>query len=299
MSIYKRKITVLGGTGFVGTELITALAAAGHTVSVLTRHVRRGRHLSGAPNVRMMAVDVYQPKILTQALSGTDVVINLVGILNERGFGGGGFQKAHAQLTQTLINAAVLAGVPRLIQMSALGADEKGPSHYLRSKGIAERYIRAAPKTLIWTIFRPSVIFGARDALLNRFASLLRLCGGWIPLARSTARFAPVWVGDIVSAFEIALESPETHHQSYDLCGPEVITLAELVQFAGQLSGTPARILALPDSIGRSQALIMDFIPGKPFSSDNYRSLCIDNLCKDNGMRRIGITPAALRTMIP
>ena len=293
------RITVLGGTGFVGTQLVSRLAELGHRVRVPTRDPAAARHLAVLPNVERLRIDVHHPESLRKTLEGCDVLVNLVGILNEKGFSGRGFEFAHAELTRKAIDGRIDAGVGRYLHMSALGADESGPSHYLRSKGTAEKHVRNSPAALDWTIFRPSVIFGAGDSLLNRFAALLRLSGGIIPLARANARFAPVWVGDVVQAFELALHGGPTSRQSYDLCGPEVITLGDLVRYTGELAGTGAHVLALPDFLGRAQARIMDFVPGKPFSSDNYRSLTVDNVCRDNGFVRLGITPAALRSIAP
>lgn len=293
------QITLLGGTGFVGTALLARLAAAGHRLRVLTRDPSRARHLSVLPTVELVRANVHDPAVLSRELAGSDVVINLVGILNERGRSGRGFDLAHAELTRKLVDACVAAGVTRLLQMSALGASESGPSHYLRSKGVAERYVRGAPPQLDWTIFRPSVIFGARDSLLNRFAALLRLSGGLMPLARARARFAPVWVEDVVSAFERALRGGATSRQSFDLCGPEVMSLADLVRCTGELIGIRTRILPLPDTIGRLQGAVLDFVPGKPFSSDNFRSLTVDNVSDDDGLARLGIRPSPLRTIAP
>lgn len=292
-------ITVLGGTGFVGSALVARLAAAGHRVRLPTRNPQGARHLAVLPTVERLRLDVHDPAALRGAIDGSDVVINLVGILNEKGFSGRGFELAHAELTRKTVAACVAAGVARYLHMSALGADEQGPSHYLRSKGIAERHVRAAPATLDWTIFRPSVIFGRGDSLLNRFAGLLRLSGGFMPLARANAKFAPVWVNDVVSAFMLALGGGATSRQSYDLCGPEVMTLGDLVRLTGKLAGTGARVVGLPDAIGRTQAWVMDFIPGKPFSTDNFRSLTVDNVCRENGFARLDITPTPLRSIAP
>ena len=294
-----RTIVLLGGSGFVGTELCSRLARAGHALRVLTRDPARARHLQVLPGLELRRTDVHDPSALGRALAGADVAVNLVGILNETGFSGRGFHVAHAELTRRLVEVAAAQGVARLLQMSALGADESGPSHYQRSKGAAERCVRAAPAALDWTIFRPSVIFGARDSLMNRFASLLRLTGGFIPLARPAARFGPVWVGDVARAFELALEGGATSRQSYELCGPEVVTLAELVRLAGEASGVRARILPLPDAVARAQAFVMDFVPGRPFSTDNYRSLSVDNVCRDDGFARLGIRPASMRAIVP
>ncbi len=293
------QITVLGGTGFVGSALVARLAAAGHRLRLPTRDPLGARHLAVLPNVERLRADVHDAAALRAALAGSDVLVNLVGILNEKGSSGAGFAHAHAELTRKAIVACGEAGVGRYLHMSALGADEQGPSHYLRSKGVAERHVRAAPATLDWTIFRPSVIFGRGDSLLNRFAALLKLSGGLMPLARAEARFSPIWVEDVVSAFELALPGGATSRQAYDLCGPEVMTLGELVRRTGRYTGSRVRVIALPDAIGRAQAFVMDFIPGKPFSTDNYRSLTVDNVCRDPGCARLGIQPSTLDSIAP
>jgi len=292
-------ITILGGTGFVGTALTTRLAARGEHVRVLTRDPARGRHLAVLPGVEQIRANVHDPAVLGRELAGSDVAINLVGILNESGFSGQGFQQAHAELTRKLVAAAADRGVAKLVQISALGADEKGASHYQRSKGRAERHVREAPAGLGWTLLRPSVIFGSGDSLLNRFAGLLRLSGGVLPLARAGARFQPVWVGDVVRAIERAIDDDGTHRQSYDLGGPEIVTLRELVEFTGEVIGVRAKVIPLPDAIARLQAMIMDFVPGRPFSTDNYRSLSVDNVCTEDGFARLGLQPASMRAIVP
>lgn len=294
-----RRIALLGGTGFVGTALAARLAADGHELRLLTRDPRRADHLRVLPRARVLRADVHDEAALRRALEGCDTVINLVGILNEKGFSGRGFTQAHAELARKTVAAAAAAGATRLLHMSALGAAEDGPSFYLRSKGVAERHVRAAPPALAWTIFRPSVIFGAGDSFMNRFAGLLRLSRGVIPLARAGARFAPVWVGDVAEAFARALADRSTAGRSYDLCGPEVFALGALVRLAGESSGTRAHVLPLPDWAARLQARVMDFVPGKPFSTDNYRSLTVDNISDDDGCARLGITPASLRAIAP
>lgn len=292
-------ITILGGSGFVGTELAARLIRSGHRIRLLTRGRRPPPQLAVLPNLESRRTDVHDPASLEREIAGSDVVINLVGILNERGFSGRGFRVAHADLSRKVVAACVAAKVPRLLHMSSFGADRQAPSFYLQSKGLAEQHVREAPPSLAWTIFRPSVIFGTHDSLLNRFAQLLPLSGGWIPLARAQTRFAPVWVGDVVSAFERALVDPATVGGSYDLGGPDTLTLRELVELAGALSGTRAKVIPLPDFIGRLQAAILDFVPGKPFSSDNFRSLQLDNAPTVAGLQSLGITSTALSTIAP
>ncbi|MEN9526782.1 MAG: hypothetical protein RLY56_733 [Pseudomonadota bacterium] len=292
-------ITILGGSGFVGSELIARLIRSGHRVRLLTRSPRPPAHLAVLPNLEFRRANVHDEAVLKREFAGSDAVINLVGILNESGFRGRGFHLAHAELARKVVAACVAAHVPRLLHMSSFGADLGAPSFYLQSKGLAEQHVRQAPPTLAWTIFRPSVIFGTHDSLLNRFAQLLPLSGGWIPLARAGTRFAPVWVSDVVAAFERALLDPATMGRSFDLGGPETLSLKELVELAGKLSGTPARVISLPDFIGRLQAAVLDFVPGKPFSSDNFRSLQLDNAPSTAGLRELGITPTALSAIAP
>ena len=169
-----RRVTLLGGTGFVGTQLVYRLAERAEEVVVLTRRAQRARTLRVLPNVHAREADVHDPKALTAALAGSDVVINLVGILNESG--GSTFARTHEELAGKVVAACRGAGVPRYLHMSALNADAvNGSSEYLKSKGRAEEAVRVADASLAWTIFRPSVIFGEKDAFFNRFANLLKL----------------------------------------------------------------------------------------------------------------------------
>jgi uncharacterized protein YbjT (DUF2867 family) len=295
-----RTICIAGGTGFVGQELIFGLARAGHTLRVLTRVTSHGNDLKPLPSVELAAGDVYDADFLRRSIDGCDVVINLVGILNERGFSGAGFRRAHVEFTASLLRAIGQTRVPRLLHMSALNADaEHGASHYLRTKGEAEKLVRGSRAALDWTIFRPSVIFGPRDSLTNRFAGLLRRTAGQLPLARAAARFAPIYVGDVAAAFTRALHGGTTSHQSYDLCGPEVLTLEQIVRITAQAAHLRCHIYRLPDGLARVQAALMQFLPGKPFSTDNYRSLLTDSVCQRDGAGELGLTTARLSALAP
>lgn len=291
-------ICVLGGTGFVGTEIVTRLSRSGHWVRVPTRSPSHSQHLKVLPTVEVITANIHDPGVLGQLLAGMDAVIDLVGILNESGRAT--FQSVHADLAAKLVASARAAKIRRLLQMSAAGADrDRGPSRYLRSKGEAEANIRAAGTHLDFTIFRPSVIFGPRDSLTNRFAAILRLSGGFLPLARSQARFAPVYVGDVADAFVRALDDRGTFGETYELCGPEVMTLDQIVRLTAIVAQLPCRILELPDALGRLQAAILGLVPGKPFSLDNFRSLTIDSVCAQNGLTRFGIQPHHMMGVLP
>jgi uncharacterized protein YbjT (DUF2867 family) len=281
-------IAVLGGTGFLGTRLVVRLIKDGHRVTVLSRDREQHKHLLVLPGLYLENCDVYQSAQLSERLRGQDVVINLVGILNERGFSGSGFRRAHTELTQNVLLAARSAGVTRLLQVSALGAATDAPSHYLRSKGEAEKLIRQS-SGMDWTIFQPSVMFGPGDSFLNRFARLLSAIPLVFPLARPNARLQPVLVDDVVDALVQSLHGSAAYRETYELGGPEVYTLREIVSLTAKLTRHRRWIIGLPDFLGRLQALFMDFVPGRPFSTDNYKSLKIDSVCRENGLSRLGI----------
>jgi len=294
-------VCVLGGSGFVGTELVTQLVYAGHWVRVPTRNLAHAERLRVLDTAELRLANVHEPRVLSQLFGDCDAVINLIGILNPHGQAT--FEAVHTTLAAKVMAAARGAGVRRVLHMSALGADERAPSRYLRSKGAAEALLRAVPHPEsahpAVTIFRPSVIFGAGDSLTNRFAALLRLGGGWLPLARPAARFAPISVLDVAAAFVRALGEHGSFGATYELCGPEVMTLEELVRLTARVARLPCHIVRLPDVLARIQGLVMGMLPGKPFSLDNFRSLTRDCVCREAGCAALGITPRPLLAELP
>src|SRR5882762_8096810 len=152
-------ICILGGTGFLGTRLVAGLIKDGHRVTALSRDREQHKHLLVLPGLTLENCDVYDEAQLSEHFRGKDLVINLIGILNERGFGGGGFRRAHTEMTRYVLMAMRSAGVPRLLQVSALKAAPDAPSYYLSSKGDAEKLIRDQSSALDWTIFKPAVMF--------------------------------------------------------------------------------------------------------------------------------------------
>jgi len=274
-------VAILGGSGFVGSELCAQLTAAGYSVRVLTRHPQRCRHLKVLPSLSILPLAKYQANTISQHASGCHALINLIGILNEKGNNGKQFHDIHVGITREALNACEQASIPRLLQMSALNADADGPSYYLSSKGKAENYIKTfTDESIDYTIFRPSVIFGENDSFLNRFASLLKIVPGFMPLACPNARFAPVYVGDVAKCMVQSIDDKSTFNQAYNLCGPHTYTLKELVQYTANVCGYKRVIIGLPDFLSRLQANIFEYIPGKPFSKDNYKSLQIDSVCE-------------------
>jgi len=293
-------IGVLGGTGFVGRHLANRLHKEGLRVRVLTRRRERHRDLLVIPTIELVQTDVYNSRSLMEALAGCEAVINLVGILNERGDDGRGFHKTHVELVDNLLNACQRQRIQRVLQMSALNASRDAPSFYLKSKGEAEQLVLgAASAGFRVTCFRPSVIFGPEDSFLNRFASLLRLAP-LLPLARPQARFAPVYVADVVEAYARALELPASYGKRYDLCGPASYTLLELVDYVRRVARLRCRIIPLNDRLSSWQAIILERFPGKPLSKDNLRSLGVDSVCTEmDGLRALGIEPTPLESVAP
>ncbi len=289
------KIVVLGGTGFVGRHMVPRLQADGHRISVLSRNRDLNRELGVLPRVMVENCDVHDRPALTRQFEGADAVINLVGILNESGSDGSGFRRAHVELTETVIAACKAAKVPRLLQMSALRAGE-GASHYLRTRADAESRVRDS--RLAWTMFRPSVIFGRGDGLFFRFASLLRIAPV-LPLARANARFAPVYVGDVAEAFARALAHPHSIGHTYELFGPRVISLREIVEWTASLIGKRRWVIGLPDALGYLQAMLGEWLPGKPISRDNFRSLLLDSVGEKDGLGELGIVAMPMEMIVP
>jgi len=289
------EIVILGATGFVGRALVRRLQQDGHSVTVLSRNLNAHLLRLLPPTVKQINTDVYDLEKLQHAIKDADAVINLVGILNEKGDNGRGFHHAHVELTQTLIQACKNMGVNRLLQMSSLNAG-RGESYYLKSRGEAEQAVKQSG--LAWTIFEPSVIFGIGDGLFTRFGQLLKLAPV-MPLARADAKFAPVYIGDVVQAFRQAIGDKKTVGEVYELYGDEVFTLKEIVRMSARQLGLKTIIIPLPDILGRLQAMIFDFVPGKPFSSDNFRSLLTDSVGGVDGLYRLNIRPTRVQEILP
>ena len=294
-----KTIALLGGSGFVGRALASCLVAAGAIVRVLTRDREHARALWSMPQTSCHALDVYDGKALARGSAGCDAMVNLVGILNERGDSGRGFQIAHVDLTRTALAACTDANVPRFVQMSALNAAPDAPSYYLRTKGQAEVLVATA-RGLRTAIVRPSVIFGAGDGLFHRFADLVR----WLPclpLAGADVRFQPVYVGDVAEALlRILAEEQVGDCARFDLGGPEIWTLREIVDYTARFTGHFCPVIPLAKGLARIQAEVCEHLPGKPFSRDNWRSLKVDSVVlAGNGLVTLGIVPTAIASVMP
>ena len=286
-------ICVIGGGGFVGRHIVHQLAARGLRVRVPARDRERVKDLILLPTVDVVYADVHDPATLDNLVRGAGAVINLVGVLHD-GRGNGSFDQAHVELTRKIIAACESNGVKRYLHMSALGADANGPSRYQQTKGAGEALVRASK--LEWTIFRPSVVFGPDDSFLNLFAKLLALTPVMF-LAKPDARFQPVYVEDVANAFVRSFDDRANIGQSFDLCGPRVYTLRELVALTGRLSGRPRLIIGLGDALSYLQAFALECLPVKLMSRDNLDSMKVDNV--SSAPFPFGIEPAAIEGTAP
>lgn len=285
-------IAVLGGSGFVGGHLVRHLQNRGYHCRIVTRHAHRLHELRTVADV--VEADPYDRTRLGEVLRGCDAAINLVGILNAGGRHDS-FRRVHVELVESLVDACNTAKITRLLHMSALGADQgSGTSQYLRSKGEGENRAHTLGKASIAvSSFRPSVIFGEGDGLLSRFAALLQIPGP-LPLACPDAQLSPVYIGDVVAAFTRALEDDSTFGRHYELCGPRSYSLAELVRFIAAARGRRKLVVGLPDWASRLQASVLQYVPGRPFTPDNYQSLRTPSVCRQDGLAALGITPTSL-----
>ncbi|ARP96283.1 complex I NDUFA9 subunit family protein [Bordetella genomosp. 13] len=297
------RILVIGGTGFLGRHLAARLSAGGHTVVVPTRRYGSGRDMLVLPTVTLIQADVHDDAALERLMPEGGAVVNLVGILHG-GRGrpyGGAFARAHVQLPQRIARACRRTGVAHLLHVSALGADSQGPSMYLRSKGDGEAALRNELQGWEggWTIFRPSVVFGPDDNFTNMFARLARIFPV-LPLAGARSRMQPVYVSDVAAAMANVLGNSHAWGRTYELCGPQVHTLADIVRLSALWSGHRRPVIEIPMGLGRLQAGLMEMLPGTPLMSrDNLDSLSVDNVCPGGLAPELGVVPTALEAVAP
>lgn len=294
-----KRVVIVGGSGFIGSAIANRLCEAGVRVLIPTRRRSRAGHVLLLPNTEVIEADVHDPAALARLFAGADAVINTVGVLHSRPGSpfGPDFARAHVELPQKIVAASRSTGVQRLVHISALGAYDAGPSEYQRSKAAGETAIRAAGPELVSTILRPSVVFGRGDSFLNLFADLARMFPV-LPLAGAGARFQPVYVEDVAEAAWQSLIHPDAANQTFELAGPTVYTLRQLVEYVSALVGKPRPVIALPEHLAMLQARLMELAPQPLMSRDNVRSMKVDNVA--TGVAQpFGLTPTALEAVAP
>jgi NADH dehydrogenase len=288
-------VTVFGGGGFVGRYVCEALLKAGVRVRVAERDPRKAFYLQplgGVGQVSAVVADLRKPSSIELAVQGADAVINLVGVF------GGDLDKIHVEGAGKAAAAAKAAGATAFVHVSAIGADADSLSDYGRTKGLGEQAVRKAfPRT---TLIRPSTVFGPEDDFTNRFARMARL--PFLPVIASKTRFQPVYVRDLGHAIAAAALDPKTHGgKTYELAGPEVMTMRELNQSVAQMAGQDPELVDLPNFVASGIALFSAFIPGVPLSRDQWIMLQKDNVADGGatGFKAFGITPTPLAAVAP
>jgi NADH dehydrogenase len=282
-------ILMIGGTGFIGSAIARRLAAQGHVLRLPTRRRERAKHLIVLPTVGVVEADVHDPAVLAALMKDQDAVISMAGILR------GDFARVHAELPAKIAAAAKAADVRRIVHISALGAAADAPSAYQRSKAAGEAALQASGLDV--TIIRPSVVFGAGDSFMRLFAGLQK-CFPVLPLACPQARMQPVWVEDVAQTVVLCLQRPDSAGQVYELGGPGVYTLRELVEYAGATGGSRALVVGLPAPLAWLQAFAMEIVGG-PMTRDNLLSLQQPNICATAPSLPFDLQATALEAIAP
>jgi NADH dehydrogenase len=286
-------VLVTGGDGFVGSYLCEKLASRGHDVTVLSRNPDSSAF---SVDVRTVMGDVTAYESIESAFEGVDVVVNLVA-LSPLFQPKGGDEKhfdIHLGGTENVVRAAEEHGVPKLLQMSALGADPRGPTAYIRSKGQAEEVVRDSD--LDWVIFRPSVVFGEGGEFVSFTEQLTPPFLAPLPGGGRT-RFQPIWVEDLASMLADATTEAEHNGEIYEIGGPEVLSLADVARMAQRAKGNSVSIVPVPMSLAEIGLSVAGSIPMVPFGPDQARSLQMDNTVGDNDVGAFDVDERDLRTL--
>ena len=290
-------VLVTGGDGFVGRNLCAELVERGHDVTSLSRDPDPGVLPEG---VETAAGNVTELDSIESAFEGQDVVVNLVALSPLFTPDGGNemHEKIHLAGTENVIEAAEAHGVERLVQMSGVDADPDGPTHYLRAKGAAEEVVQSSD--LEWVILRPSIVFGDGDEIVPFTKRLKKLFAPAIPLyplpggGKKTV-FQPIWVGDLAEIMADTLEDDAHVGQTYELGGPEVLTLRDVTEKVYESEGKSITIVPLPMALAGIGLTTLGILPGFPMDSDQYRGLQVGNI-SSNDIDAFDIEADALRT---
>ena len=273
------KIVILGGTGFIGSELAVKMSKLSQTVVVLTRNIETNKDLKLIPNIELVACNIHDERSLRENFKNTDVVVNAVGILNE--FGDNSFKLLHYLLIKKISAAMRVNKVKRLLHISSLNADIRAKSKYLRTKGEAEDYLLSETKDFCnVTIFRPSIVFGNNDSFFNKFATILRFSLVF-PLACHNSKFMPVYIGDFTDFIISTVSSTNTYNTKINVTGPKEYTFREIIETTLRILKIKRIVIPLNNTMSKIQAYIFQRLPGKIFTMDNFESLQVDSISTD------------------
>ena len=292
-------VTVFGGGGFIGRHIVQRLAAAGHSIRIAGRDTERAARLctmGGVGQITPVAASVTDEASCARAVAGADIVINLVGILFESR--AGDFQRIQAEGAGRVARLAAAAGAKQFLHLSAIGADADSPSLYAQTKAAGEAAVLAAFPSAI--ILRPSVVFGPDDQFFNRFAGLAAMLP-FMPVVAGETRFQPVYVGDVADAAMAALADPSAAGKVFELGGPRVMSMRQVLRYILDVTGRRRPMIALPEGFVRLQARLGELLPTPPLTRDQLILLGKDNVVSPNasGFQTLGIEPKAVEAIVP
>jgi NADH dehydrogenase len=300
MTAVGRRVTVFGGSGFIGRYVVRRLAQQGWVVRVAVRDSAAALFLKPMGDVGQivpMHVDIRDAAAVALALDGAHAAINLVGILFERGRRS--FQAVHADGPAALAQAAVRAGVTTMVHLSAIGADPASASRYAQSKAAGESAVRQHMPAA--TILRPSVVFGPEDQFFNRFAAMARFSPALPLIGGGQTRFQPVYVGDVADAVMKALADPAAQGRTFELGGPRTYTFRALMEYVLAVTNRKRWLVTLPFGLAQAQAAVLEWLPTPPLTRDQVTLLRRDNVvaAEAAGFAALGIEPTPLETVVP
>jgi len=304
----EKLVTIFGGSGFIGRYLVRHLASQGWRVRVAVRDTQSAAFLKPAGNVgqiSLMPVSITDEAGVAAAVHGADAVVNLVGILYERGKRT--FQKIHVDGAVNVAKAAAAAGVKRLVHMSALGADQNSPSSYARSKDAGEMAVRGIFPGV--TIFRPSVVFGTEDGFFNLFGRMAQLSPAIVFFtnthphapAGGGAKFQPVYVGDVVEAIAQSLTGEGHAGKIYELAGPRVYDMREIMHIVNRETKRGRAVWGVPYPVAQVAAMVLKFLPKPLLTPDQVILLKLGSVASGRrpGLATFGITPTTVEIVVP
>ncbi|MGD0104574.1 MAG: complex I NDUFA9 subunit family protein [Rhodopila sp.] len=295
----RRVATVFGGSGFIGRYVVNRLAQQGYVVRVPSRDPEGAlflKPMGAVGQIVPLYASVTNEATVRRAVEGAEVVVNLVGLLADSATAT--FEAVHAEGAERIARLSAAAGVSRLVQISAIGADPASPSRYGSTKGKAEQAVLAAFPAA--TILRPSLVFGLEDKFFNRFAEIARL-SPIMPVIAGDTKMQPVFVGDVADAVMAALALPGAQGKVFELGGPRVWTFREILAYILKATRRNRRLLDIPMAIARLQASIMQHLPGKPLTPDQLLMLARDNIVSEGalGLTDLRITPTPVELVVP
>ena len=290
-------VTIFGGSGFIGKTLVQHLAKAGYRVRVAVRHPNNAlfvKPLGDLGQIHIAQANTRNKASVVAAGRGSDIVINLVGVLYESGKQS--FQKVHVDGAGLIAEVSTQMGVDKLVHLSSIGADDEAASKYSRSKAAGEALVKENFPGA--TIIRPSIIFGPDDNFFNKFAAFAKMFR-MLPVICGDTKFQPVYVGDVATAIENILSSDKAAGKTYELGGPKVYSFRELLEMVNKVTEQDVLLIPVPIQIAYFKAFFLGMLPNPMVTMDQIRSMEVDNVASGAGLEDLGVNPTPVEAIVP